>query len=116
MAINVDPKVDYAFKWLFGREKNTRLLIHLLHAILNPTPEEQIVEIQILNPFSEQMALDGKRSILDIKARDQRGRQFNVEMQRWLYSLRRGASWTRGRCPDLWIFRRFGKRWRRWRC
>jgi predicted transposase/invertase (TIGR01784 family) len=81
MVIDIDPKVDYAFKWLFGNEKNTRLLVHLLHAILNPTPEEQIVEIQILNPFSEKMALDDKLSILDIKARDQRGRQFNVEMQ-----------------------------------
>lgn len=29
----------------------------------------------------EQMALDEKLSILDIQARDQRGRQFNVEMQ-----------------------------------
>jgi len=81
MTLGIDPKVDYAFKWLFGHEQNTPILIHLLHAILNPAPEEQIVELQILNPFTDKMALDEKLSILDIKARDQLGRQFNVEMQ-----------------------------------
>ena len=81
MILGIDPKVDYAFKWLFGNQKNTSILIHLLHAILNPAPEEQIVEIQILNPFNDKMALDEKLSILDIKARDQLGRQFNIEMQ-----------------------------------
>jgi predicted transposase/invertase (TIGR01784 family) len=81
MMLGIDPKVDYAFKWLFGNQKNTSILIHLLHAILNPAPEEQIMEIQILNPFNDKMALDEKLSILDIKARDQLGRQFNIEMQ-----------------------------------
>jgi predicted transposase/invertase (TIGR01784 family) len=81
MILGIDPKVDYAFKWLFGNQKNTSILIHLLHAILNPAPEEQIAEIQILNPFTDKMALDEKLSILDIKARDQLGRQFNIEMQ-----------------------------------
>ena len=86
MTLGIDPKVDYAFKWLFGNQKNRSILIHLLHAILNPTPEEQIVEIQILNPFNDKMALDEKLSILDIKARDQLGRQFNIEMSCAMYS------------------------------
>ncbi|MBI3944422.1 MAG: PD-(D/E)XK nuclease family transposase [Armatimonadetes bacterium] len=81
MILGIDPKVDYAFKFLFGNEKNTQPLIHLLHSILNPTPEEQIVEVEILNLFNERMALDDKLSILDIRARDQLGRHFNVEMQ-----------------------------------
>ena len=81
MKLGIDPKVDYAFKFLFGNEQNTQPLIHLLHAVLNPTPEEQIAEVQILNPFSAKMAMDEKLSILDIKARDQSGRYFNVEMQ-----------------------------------
>jgi len=81
MPVGIDPKVDYAFKWLFGREGSTGILIDLLHAVLNPPPEEQIAEIQILNPFSEKMAMDDKLAVLDVRARDQRGRQFNVEMQ-----------------------------------
>jgi hypothetical protein len=34
-----------------------------------------------LNPFNDKDAPDGKTTILDIKARDETGRQFNVEMQ-----------------------------------
>jgi predicted transposase/invertase (TIGR01784 family) len=81
MVLGIDPKVDYAFKWLFGKEQNASILIHLLHAVLNPAPEEQIVEIQILNPFNDKLALDERLSVLDIKVRDHLGRQFNVEMQ-----------------------------------
>jgi predicted transposase/invertase (TIGR01784 family) len=80
-AISIDPKVDYAFKCVFGNDKDTRVLAHLLHAILTPRPEARIVELQILNPFTEKMALDEKLSILDIKALDQLGRRFNIEMQ-----------------------------------
>ena len=81
MPVGIDPKVDYAFKWLMGRDESSPILIDLLHAVLNPAPEEQIVDIQLLNPFSDKMALDDKLAVLDIKARDQLGRQFNVEMQ-----------------------------------
>ena len=35
----------------------------------------------MLNPFNPKEALDDKLSILDIRARDQSGRQFNIEMQ-----------------------------------
>jgi predicted transposase/invertase (TIGR01784 family) len=34
-----------------------------------------------MNPFNEKDAPDDKKSVLDIKARDQRGRKHNVEMQ-----------------------------------
>ena len=40
-----------------------------------------VEDIELLNPFNLQESLDDKLSILDIKARDQSGRQFNVEMQ-----------------------------------
>lgn len=85
MVPGIDPKVDYAFKRLFGLERNRTLLIHLLHAILQPTPEERIVTLEILNPFSDKEKLDDKLSILDLKARDQSGRQFNIEMQLLAY-------------------------------
>jgi hypothetical protein len=28
MMLGIDPKVDYAFKWLFGNQKNTSILIY----------------------------------------------------------------------------------------
>jgi predicted transposase/invertase (TIGR01784 family) len=81
MIPGIDPKIDYAFRHVFGREQNQALLIHLLHAVLQPPPQLQITALEILNPFNDKDALDDKLSILDIKARDQSGRQFNVEMQ-----------------------------------
>ena len=81
MVLGIDPKVDYAFKWLLGREDHTSILINLLHSILKPSPEEQITELRILNPFTDKTGMDDKLSILDIRARDRLGRQFNVEMQ-----------------------------------
>src|SRR5712691_259945 len=81
MVPDVDPTVDFAFKWVFGREPNRALLIDLLDAVLQPPPDAQIADVQLLNPFSDKDALDDKLSIVDIKARDRSGRQFHVEMQ-----------------------------------
>jgi predicted transposase/invertase (TIGR01784 family) len=81
MLLGVDPKVDYAFKHLFGRDATRPLLIDVLNSILEPRPGHLIQDLELLNPFNPKEALDDKLSILDIKARDQSGRQFNVEMQ-----------------------------------
>jgi len=85
MILDVDPKVDYAFKHLFGRDTTRPILINVLDSVLNPPPGHHIQDIDLLNPFNPKEALDDKLSILDIKARDQSGRQFNVEMQMLAY-------------------------------
>jgi predicted transposase/invertase (TIGR01784 family) len=81
MIPGIDPKVDYAFKKVFGSEANVAILRDLLEAVLDPPPEQRIVELEILNPFNDKETLDDKLSVLDIKVRDQSGRQYNVEMQ-----------------------------------
>jgi predicted transposase/invertase (TIGR01784 family) len=81
MVPGVDPKVDYAFKKVFGSEGNTSVLLNLLQAVLKPPADQPLVALEIRNPFNDKDALDDKLSILDIKARDQKGRQYNVEMQ-----------------------------------
>jgi predicted transposase/invertase (TIGR01784 family) len=81
MILDVDPKVDYAFKHMLGRESTQPILIDVIDSVLNPTPNQRIREIELLNPFNPKERPDDKLSILDIKARDQGGRQFNVEMQ-----------------------------------
>jgi predicted transposase/invertase (TIGR01784 family) len=73
--------VDFAFKWLFGRERSLPLLINLLNAVLKPLAGCEIAELELLNPFSEQDSAEDKLSIVDVKARDKRGHQFDVEMQ-----------------------------------
>ena len=75
----VNPRVDFAFKKLFGSEENKDLLISLINAIVSE--EEQVVEVELKNPYNLADYRADKISILDIKARDENGRWFNVEMQ-----------------------------------
>jgi len=81
MILGIDPKVDFAFKYLFGQEKNLPILINVLNSTLNPPPGRLISKLLLRNPFNLKDAKDDKLSILDIKACDETGRQFNVEMQ-----------------------------------
>lgn len=93
-----DPRVDYAFKHVFGREENKPILMSLIDAILQPAAGQHIASLDLLNPFNDKEALDDKLSILDIKARDQSGRQFNVEMQMLAYGAFRQRAlyyWSR---------------------
>ncbi|MFO0964345.1 MAG: Rpn family recombination-promoting nuclease/putative transposase [Gemmataceae bacterium] len=81
MKLGVDPKVDYAFKRLFGRTENRLLLIDVINAVLAPKRGAEVVEVELLNPFNEKDLEDDKLSIVDVKARDQSGRHYNIEMQ-----------------------------------
>ncbi len=74
-----DPKVDLAFKKLFGSEENKDVLISLINSFL---PEkEQMTEITLENPYNLPDYINGKMSILDIKAKDEKGTWYDVEMQ-----------------------------------
>lgn len=77
----IDPKVDIAFKRVFGRTEGRDLTISLINAVLQPTQGQRVVELELLDPYNEQEALDDKLTILDLKARDERRRLFDVEMQ-----------------------------------
>lgn len=81
MPIGIEPTVDYAFKRVFGQPQNAESLISLLNAILQRPSGSQVESVEILNPFLPTDGFDDKQAILDIRARDQMGRQFNVEMQ-----------------------------------
>jgi predicted transposase/invertase (TIGR01784 family) len=85
MILGIDPKVDYAFKHMLGRDATRPILIDVLDSVLNPAPGHHIRDLQLLNPFNPKEAMDDKLSILDIKASDQSGRHFNVEMQMLAY-------------------------------
>ncbi len=85
MVVGVDPKVDYAFKYLFGRESSLPILVNVLESVLHASLNEKIRELVLLNPFNPKETPDDKSSILDIKARDNSGRLFNIEMQMLSY-------------------------------
>ncbi|MCY3004562.1 MAG: Rpn family recombination-promoting nuclease/putative transposase, partial [Planctomycetota bacterium] len=77
--IGIRPTNDFAFKKTFGSPENKLALISLLNAILKlPVP---IVDVTIENPYNLQDFQNDKLSILDIRAVDQRGAIYDVEMQ-----------------------------------
>ncbi|WP_341325606.1 Rpn family recombination-promoting nuclease/putative transposase [Methylotuvimicrobium sp. KM2] len=75
----INPRVDFAFKKLFGSEENKDLLISLINAIVSE--EDKVAEVELKNPYNLADYQAGKISILDIKAKSEQGRWFNVEMQ-----------------------------------
>jgi predicted transposase/invertase (TIGR01784 family) len=79
MSDKVTPRVDIAFKKLFGVEENKDLLISLINSIVSK--EDQVLDVEILNPYNPQNFKGDKLSILDIKAKTSAGQHYNIEMQ-----------------------------------
>jgi predicted transposase/invertase (TIGR01784 family) len=77
----IDPKIDCVFKALLGSETNRALLIHFLNATLGQDLAAPLTAVDILNPYNEREFLDDKLSIVDVKARDQAGRLYQIELQ-----------------------------------
>ncbi len=77
----IDPKIDCVFKALLGAENNLNLLLHFLNAILDSDLAAPIDQVEILNPYNDKEFLDGKLSIVDVKARDTAGHLYQIEIQ-----------------------------------
>ncbi len=75
----IDPRVDLAFKKIFGTEENKDLLISLINSIV--AKEDQVSRITLLNPYNQKNFKKDKLSILDIKAEGHTGKKFNIEIQ-----------------------------------
>ncbi|WP_031431149.1 Rpn family recombination-promoting nuclease/putative transposase [Methylomicrobium agile] len=75
----INPRVDFAFKKLFGSEENKDLLMSLINAIVSE--EDRVADIELKNPYNLADYQAGKISILDIKAKSEKGRWYNIEMQ-----------------------------------
>ena len=80
----INPQIDCVFKAILGAEENKPALIHFLNAIIKPIKPVKAVEI--LNPYNEKEFLNDKLSIVDIKARDEEDRIFQIEIQMTLFS------------------------------
>lgn len=75
----ITPRVDIAFKKIFGVEENKDLLILLINSIVSE--EDQVVDVTLLNPYNAKNFKKDKLSILDIKAKGTDGKRFNIEIQ-----------------------------------
>jgi len=77
----IDPTVDVVFKEILGSDHHKGLLIHFLNAILRFEVTDPVVDVVLRNPFTLRAFPDGKLSIVDVRALDQRGREFQIEIQ-----------------------------------
>ena len=75
----INPKVDIVFRKLFGSEENKDILKSFINSVL---PEnEQIKDLEIKNPYNFANYSEGRISILDIKAIDEDGTWYDIEIQ-----------------------------------
>ncbi len=81
MSKYLDPKADLTFKKVFGEHKD--LVISFLNALLPfESADEEISEvIEYLDPELRPRSPLKKDSVVDLRCRDARNRQFVVEMQ-----------------------------------
>jgi predicted transposase/invertase (TIGR01784 family) len=76
----INPKIDFAFKRIFGSNQNTDILISFLNALLYDG--ETIIEsLEIIDPSLVPPIVGLKNSYLDVKARLNDGTFVIIEMQ-----------------------------------
>ena len=75
----LDPKNDLTFKKIFGQHPD--LLISLLNALMPLKPDQVIEQIKYLPAEMAPQIPEFKNSIVDVRCKDNQGRQFIVEMQ-----------------------------------
>ena len=78
--LGIDPCVDIVFLWLFGAEEHESIRVDFLNAVL--APDQRIVRTHVVNPVHPG-SFEGQAGIrLDIQVTDEKGRTFQIEMQR----------------------------------
>ncbi|EDX74413.1 conserved hypothetical protein [Coleofasciculus chthonoplastes PCC 7420] len=76
----ISPKVDYAFKKIFGSEQSQEILISFLNAIIYDG-EKVIQSLTIVNPYNPGQVISLKETYLDVKAVLADGSIVIIEMQ-----------------------------------
>ncbi|GLC87276.1 Rpn family recombination-promoting nuclease/putative transposase [Lysinibacillus piscis] len=77
----MDLKVDFAFKQLFGSERNKHITVVFLNAILQRTKRDSIKEITFLNQEMGGEYEGDKQARLDIVVKTQADEYINIEIQ-----------------------------------
>jgi predicted transposase/invertase (TIGR01784 family) len=75
------PKVDFAFKLLFGDRRSKNILADFLKAVLPGLAQEEFEELTIADPHLKREFAGDKLEILDVKVRTAGGKSINIEIQ-----------------------------------
>ena len=79
MKYFIDPTIDCVFKKILAAIGHEKLLLDFLNSILKPIAK--IMRIVVQNPYNEKDYLKDKLSIVDIKAQDEKGNTYQIEVQ-----------------------------------
>ncbi len=79
----IKPSSDIFIKYLFGMdtEESRELLLSFINAVLQNSGFDPIVSVVSKNPFNYKEFINDKESVLDIDAKDEQGREYNIEVQ-----------------------------------
>jgi predicted transposase/invertase (TIGR01784 family) len=77
----LDPKNDFAFRKIFGSERNKDILIHFINDILVFKDSLPIIDVTFIKTIQDPEIISKKTSIVDVLCRDEKGNQYIVEMQ-----------------------------------
>ncbi|MBC8061306.1 MAG: PD-(D/E)XK nuclease family transposase [Clostridiaceae bacterium] len=73
----MSPKNDFAFKMVFGDERNKDILISFLNSVLR----DKIEDVELLNTELKKEYLEDKHGILDVRAITDKGVNIDIEIQ-----------------------------------
>jgi predicted transposase/invertase (TIGR01784 family) len=73
----MSPKNDFAFKMLFGDERNKDILISFLNSVL----KDRIEDLVLLNTELKKEYIEDKYGILDVGAVTNKGTNIDIEIQ-----------------------------------
>jgi len=79
----LDPRVDFAFKMIFGQPETRDILAAFLNAVLGLEGAARLMaeDLELLNPNLDRRHREDKYAILDVRVRTASGEQMNVEIQ-----------------------------------
>jgi predicted transposase/invertase (TIGR01784 family) len=77
----LNPKYDFVFKKIFGSPNSVAILKSLLNAFISHAGLNEIIDLEILNPYQAAKHDKMKDTYVDVKAKDKTGRIFIIEMQ-----------------------------------
>lgn len=77
----LNPRTDFAFKKIFGSAQSGDILLSFLNAVLGLQTPYRIASVQIEDPYLAPKIKGMKDTFVDVKATDEQGRQYIIEMQ-----------------------------------
>jgi len=81
VTYDTDLTNDFIFRHIFGDERNNDLLKYFVNTVLEAKGLAPVVEISPVSPFVPVEDLTQREGILDVRAKDTTGRNFDLEIQ-----------------------------------